>query len=596
MMKKLVLLSLLLSARSYSQYPFTSPYLQHPEKAIGYVDSCAQFWKKAYDSYSGGFYMNINRDGSVKSSNAKNSLNQSRDAYGFVRAFQLTGNEEYLTYARHALDFMYASAWDNTYGGWITRIGVNGKPTNPMDDKTAYYQHYALLGITAYFEATRDTLDWAWLMKSYAYNEAKLWDARPATFGYYDNVKANGTNPSAKSFNATVDAVTTHLLHLYLMTGDSTYKSRLLQLCDNMINRLYESSKPMKMGFAELYDANWNVDNSSTDANRTIMGHVLKTSWCLARVYEFNRDTAYLGTAKRLTELVWQKGYDHQNGGPYKDYDRNTGVMMMYGNPDTCKAWWQMEQAVTDGLMLYHLTGNPQYAQMADESVSFFMNYFVDHIYGDVYADRTKYGKIAWNEDKGSDGKAGYHSIETGYYVYLYGNLLVKKAPATLYYYFIPDVKDKQYAMNPISTTDPNFTIASVTYNGADYPLVDKKNRIITVPANSGGKFAVTYSMTGATNVASPALTVPGGYALKQNYPNPFNPSTQITFTLPAQTSVTLGVYDMLGREIAQLANGTLAAGEHSVTWNASGIPSGVYVYRIRAGVFTETKKLILQR
>jgi hypothetical protein len=180
--------------------------------------------------------------------------------------------------------------------------------------------------------------------------------------------------------------------------------------------------------------------------------------------------------------------------------------------------------------------------------------------------------------------------------VYLYGNLLVKKAPATLYYYFIPDVKDKQYAMNPISTTDPNFTIASVTYNGADYPLVDKKNRIITVPANSGGKFAVTYSMTGATNVASPALTVPGGYTLKQNYPNPFNPSTQITFTLPAQTSVTLGVYDMLGREVAQLANGTLAAGEHSVTWNASGIPSGVYVYRIRAGVFTETKKLILQR
>jgi mannose/cellobiose epimerase-like protein (N-acyl-D-glucosamine 2-epimerase family) len=595
-MKKLLFLVFAASTFAYSQYTFTSPYLQHPEKAIGYVDSCAQFWIKAY-APAGGYYINLNRTGAINGNTNKNALNQSRDAYGFVRAFQLTGNEQYLEYARHGLDFMYASAWDNAYGGWINTINASGRPTNAAENKTAYYQHYAMLGITAYFEATRDTLDWQWLMKSYAYNDAKLWDSRAEKFGYYDNVKYDGTNPSAKSFNATVDAVTTHLLHLYLMTGDAAYKARLLQLCDNMINRLYESSKPLKMGFVELYDKDWNVDNTSQDANRTIMGHVLKTSWCLARVYEFTSDTAYLATAKRLTELVWQKGYDHQMGGPYKDYDRNTGVMMMYGNPDTCKAWWQMEQAITDGLMLYHITGAAQYAQMADESLNFFMNYFVDHTYGDVYADRTKYGKIAWNEDKGSDGKAAYHSIETGYYVYLYGNLLMNKTPATLYYYFIPDVVEKHYAMNPLTCTDPRIVIASVMQDGAEYPLVDKSNRIITVPAGAGGKFAVTYAIAGATDVASRSKQeLPAEFALRQNYPNPFNPSTVIAFSLPSEARVTLAVYDMLGRCVATLVNNTMGPGEHQVTWNAQSLPSGVYIYRVHAGAWSASKKLILSK
>lgn len=590
-------LSVCLSAFAYSQYSFTSPYLQSPEKTIGYVDSCAQFWKKAYDPSAGGYYMNLNRQGRQIYSTGKNALNQSRDAYGFVRAFQMTGKEEYLDYARRALDFMYASAWDYTYGGWRNDVSAAGKATSPLSNKTAYYQHYALLGITAYFEATRDTLDWAWLQKSYAYNEAKLWDARAGSFGYYDNVRYDGTSASAKSFNATVDAVTTHLLHLYLMTGDAAYKKRLLELADNMIAHLYESSKSQKMGFAELYDQDWKIDNTSQNATRTIMGHVLKTSWCLARIYEITPDTALLGTARRLTELVWQKGYDHALGGPYKDYDRLTGAMMMYGNRDTCKAWWQMEQAITDGLMLYHVTGVPQYAQMADESLNFFMNYFVDHTYGDVYAERTRYGAIAWNnEDKGNDGKAGYHSIETGYYTYLYGNLLVKKRPTTLYYYFIPDVKEKQYAMNPVSCSDPSLVIASVTHDGAEYPLVDKAQRVITVPSGMGGSFAVTYAMNGVAAVNSDEATAPEGCSLAQNFPNPFNPSTVIRFRLDRERDVHVTVHDMLGREVAVLADGRYATGDHAVAWNASALPSGIYLYTIRAGAYHETKKMILAR
>ncbi len=85
-------------------------------------------------------------------------------------------------------------------------------------------------------------------------------------------------------------------------------------------------------------------------------------------------------------------------------------------------------------------------------------------------------------------------------------------------------------------------------------------------------------------------------FSLRQNYPNPFNPSTKIEFELPTTNYITLKVFDLLGREIATLVHERVTAGIHSVEWNASQTPSGIYFYRLQAGTFTETKKLILLR
>lgn len=215
---------LFLIQRVFAQPTINSPYLQTPENMFSYVDSCARFWMKAYDPANGGFYVNINRQGNLSDSSEKNTLNQSRDAYGFIRAFQLTGDTLYLRYARYGLDFMYKHAWDNVHGGWYNDISATGAPLSPNAVKTAYYQHYAALGVMAAFEATRDTSDWGWLVKGYDYNDTRLWDADQNNFGYYEQVNADGTNPLNKSFNATVDAITTHVLHLYLMTGEESTK------------------------------------------------------------------------------------------------------------------------------------------------------------------------------------------------------------------------------------------------------------------------------------------------------------------------------------------------------------------------------------
>lgn len=85
-------------------------------------------------------------------------------------------------------------------------------------------------------------------------------------------------------------------------------------------------------------------------------------------------------------------------------------------------------------------------------------------------------------------------------------------------------------------------------------------------------------------------------FELSQNYPNPFNPMTTITYSIPQNSFVTLKVYDILGSEVATLINGEVEAGIHKINFNAVGLNSGVYFYTIKAGNFSETKKLMLMK
>ena len=95
--------------------------------------------------------------------------------------------------------------------------------------------------------------------------------------------------------------------------------------------------------------------------------------------------------------------------------------------------------------------------------------------------------------------------------------------------------------------------------------------------------------------------SVPTEFALGDNYPNPFNPTTTIQFALPEETSVTLEVYDTMGRRVATLMNAQLAAGRYESNWNGlsdsgASVASGVYLYRLTAGAFSETKTMLLMK
>ncbi len=181
-----------------------------------------------------------------------------------------------------------------------------------------------------------------------------------------------------------------------------------------------------------------------------------------------------------------------------------------------------------------------------------------------------------------------------------------------------PAILGSKYALDYRGTNNPQWSLTVESSDSGQVTLL-WDNTILTQFGNSvrltlidvatstsidmtkQNSYVFTYSVPRNFNIASVITGLSGNgeaepltFALGQNYPNPFNPSTQIQFSIPQSCSVTLKVYDVLGKEVASLVAGDLGAGAHSVTWNAEKIPSGVYFYRLQAGAFSETKKLVL--
>ncbi|MEK7775102.1 MAG: T9SS type A sorting domain-containing protein [Candidatus Zixiibacteriota bacterium] len=93
---------------------------------------------------------------------------------------------------------------------------------------------------------------------------------------------------------------------------------------------------------------------------------------------------------------------------------------------------------------------------------------------------------------------------------------------------------------------------------------------------------------------AGSGSNLPTSFGLNQNYPNPFNPTTNISFDVPKASHVELSVYNVLGQKVVSLVNQDMEPGSHTVAWDASNNSSGVYYYRIAAGTFAQTKKMVL--
>ena len=98
------------------------------------------------------------------------------------------------------------------------------------------------------------------------------------------------------------------------------------------------------------------------------------------------------------------------------------------------------------------------------------------------------------------------------------------------------------------------------------------------------------------TGVRENPNTKPVSYELSQNYPNPFNPTTQINYSVPKNSFVTLKIYNVLGQEVATLFAGNQRSGSYIATFDANKFASGVYFYRLQAGTFSSVKKMVLMK
>jgi hypothetical protein len=149
--------------------------------------------------------------------------------------------------------------------------------------------------------------------------------------------------------------------------------------------------------------------------------------------------------------------------------------------------------------------------------------------------------------------------------------------------------KDKigfdQIAFVPGSGTTAEIT----TYSYTDNAVTSRKYYYRLKQVDYNGSYS--YS-----NIVEVDLELPTQLNLEQNYPNPFNPTTTVKYQIPELSFVTLKVYDVLGNEIATLVKEEKPAGRYKVEFNATGLPSGIYFYRLHAGSFEKTKKMELMK
>jgi photosystem II stability/assembly factor-like uncharacterized protein len=145
-------------------------------------------------------------------------------------------------------------------------------------------------------------------------------------------------------------------------------------------------------------------------------------------------------------------------------------------------------------------------------------------------------------------------------------------------------------------STNGGATFINQTIGGSvNYGMLfyDKAN-LIAQQGSGIYKLAVTYTVPTVTSVNINISEAPKEFKLEQNYPNPFNPTTNIKFSITKGSFVTLKVYDMLGKEIKTLVSQTLAPGVYTADFNASGVSSGTYFYKLVTPDFTDVKKMVL--
>jgi hypothetical protein len=144
-------------------------------------------------------------------------------------------------------------------------------------------------------------------------------------------------------------------------------------------------------------------------------------------------------------------------------------------------------------------------------------------------------------------------------------------------------------------------TVKSTGYNrnaciGSDMFWIGRNYSVLTVwESNRSGRSHIYSRLVELINVGvEPPILSPSSFELEQNYPNPFNPKTNFRFTIAHSELVSLRVFDLLGREVAVIVDEYMTPGVYLKQWNANSIANGIYFYRLTAGSFTDTKKLVL--
>lgn len=447
------------------------------------LEEIIPFWVPTVDRKGGGFFTDINRDGSVNPNSAlKYPRMVSRAVYGFCAAYLLSGDEKYLTLAGHGLTYLQKYGWDQKYGGWYTELR-NNKPT--VLTKDLFDETYGNLGPIFYYYVTGDRQALKLVEKTHRLMKEKAWDKKHQ--GYFAVVKRDwSVSQTLKSFNSQIDTATAYLFYYYLSTKEPNLLNDLKDIGNLVVDRMYD---PQTGYIRANFSRTWDYLDSYLGPGQIDIGHNLKTAWVLLRLYRLTGDKRYLTCAEKLASKMLETGWDNQYDGWFfsKHINRPAGTAS-----EKQKCWWTLTEGNFMLLNLYSLTSDPRYLDYFQKNTSFWDRYLIDHQHKEVFDYTEQNGEPPYGL-KGNLYKSAYHTMEHALMNYLYLQLYVRKKPAELYFNLATTAEGQRHYVKIIES--PDVIIKSVEINGKNWTKFNAKDGYLILPKGKGMKVKVVFGV-----------------------------------------------------------------------------------------------------
>ena len=485
---------------------------EKPDWWVKQIKSLGDFYLKAqfqgqpvnYDNYR----TTIKLSGEKAADNYRQETDTiSRLVYGFASAYLLTGDDRYLEGAEKGTEYLrkhmrFYDADENIVY-WYHGIDIHGDREDKVfssefgddfDAIPAYEQIYALAGPIQTYRITGDplickdadmTLD--------LFDRFYLDKEKGGYFSHLDPVTldprstALGANKGKKNWNSVGDHAPAYLINLWLATGEERYGKMLEYTFDTIAAHFpdYACSPFVQEKFFE----DWSHDRTHMwQQNRGVVGHNLKISWNLMRMYGLKPKPEYATLARKIGDVMPGVGGDRQRGGWYDVMERLKGPgeeVHRFAFHDR-KAWWQQEQGILAYLILAGLLGDDEYRRHSRESSAFYNAFFLDHDDGAVFFNVLASGipyLMGTERFKGSHSMSGYHSFELCYLAQTYTNLLLTGQGLDLYFKPLPGAfKNNVLRVSPDILPPGRAKLTQVWIDGQPYKNFDAAALTVTLP------------------------------------------------------------------------------------------------------------------
>ena len=440
------------------------------------------------------------------------------------------------------------------YSGLNKKTAPNSQVYYP-DSLTLYSMEDTIL-ITASYDQTGSTtqrLVKTWVNGNWRNYMLDTWtDFGPINNNDLEQMWVNGQWVNSTLDSSTFDAKGNMLVHLFSYFSGGVRKDSILSF------RTYDANGSMLTNLGEyMTNGQWVNDTRSTYTNDGSGNHLTflfeswtNNQWTNSEQWAYTYD----GNGNMLTSLYQYWGNSQWNNGTLDTYTYNGNGKVLTGFSQSWSGGWtnSSQSTYTYDANGYEINWLMQYwssGQWVNEAQFTYTNNSNGKVLTSLYQNWwnstwTNYHQSTCTYDANGNELTGYNT---------------------------------QWSNSSWQPFDYDFI---VNVNGNDYYF-------------NGYAINLSYILVNTTGVLADNNIIKG-YSLSQNYPNPFNPSTTISFDLPTKSYVSLKVFDVMGREVATIASEELSAGTYTRQWNASNMSSGIYFYRLQAGNYFESKKLIL--